>query len=203
MTESTHFRRRPRQQRAEQTVARIMDATLAQILESGYSSLTTNRIAEKSGVNIASLYQYFPSKLAIAHAIYERAAAEYAGVVNVSIMSQLGEPLEDALPRVIRQTLKLVAREQAVFVRLVEEVPELRQSAAAISLERLSFDVSYRFVKAHLAGRDDATIRLRTFCLQYASLPLINRYLVDRPAGISQTRFVEELTRICIAILNG
>ena len=203
MSGSIHFRRQPRQQRAEKTVARIMDATLALILEGGYSTLTTNRIAEKSGVNIASLYQYFPSKLAIVHAIYERAAAEYARTVNLAIMSQIGEPLEDALPRVIRQVLKLLAREQAVFVRLVEEVPELRQSAAGISLEKLSLDTSHRFVKVHLAGMDDATLRLRTFCLQYASLPLINRYLADRPAGISQRRFVEELTRICIAILKG
>ena len=202
-TESIHFRRHPRQPRAEKTVARIMDATLALILETGYSSLTTNRIAEKAGVNIASLYQYFPGKQASARAIYESAAAEYAGTTNVAIMSQLSAPLEQGLRHIVRETLKLIARERAVFIHLVEEVPELRQSATAISLEKLSVEVSHRYVKHHLPGVDDATIRLRTFCLQYACMPLIIRYVLDRPAGVSQARFVEEVSRIGIAILKG
>ncbi|MFN3512859.1 MAG: TetR/AcrR family transcriptional regulator [Phenylobacterium sp.] len=58
-------RRRPKQARAQATIAAIFEAT-AQILETeGEARFTTNRIAERAGVSIGSLYQYFADKQAI------------------------------------------------------------------------------------------------------------------------------------------
>src|SRR5262245_21790233 len=54
------------QARAQSTVEAILGAT-AQVLEGiGFDAATTNRIAERAGVSIGSLYQYFPNKEAIA-----------------------------------------------------------------------------------------------------------------------------------------
>ncbi len=48
-------------------------AAAAQIFEThGYAAGTTNRIAERAGVSIGTLYQYFPSKEAVAVALLER-----------------------------------------------------------------------------------------------------------------------------------
>jgi AcrR family transcriptional regulator len=55
-------RRIPRQARATQTVALILEAT-AQILEAGgLPAFTTNAVAERAGVSIGTLYQYFADK---------------------------------------------------------------------------------------------------------------------------------------------
>lgn len=53
----------PRQERARATVSAMLQAT-EQLLREG-ESLTTNRIAERAGVSIGSLYQYFPDKKAL------------------------------------------------------------------------------------------------------------------------------------------
>ena len=63
-------RKEPAQDRARQTVESILDAT-AQLLD-GDESVSTNRIAERAGVSIGSLYQYFPNATAIFAAIAER-----------------------------------------------------------------------------------------------------------------------------------
>lgn len=66
------MRKTPIQPRAEKTIETIYEAT-AQILGSeGESALTTNRIAEKSGFSIGTLYQYFPSKEAIVLSMIDR-----------------------------------------------------------------------------------------------------------------------------------
>ncbi len=71
------MKKSPRQRRSAETVQRIQDALLELIDEEGYAAASTNRIASRAGVNIASLYQYFPkSSLAIAMALFERVAAE-------------------------------------------------------------------------------------------------------------------------------
>src|ERR1700730_10096432 len=58
-------RRIPRQARAGETVSLILEAT-AQILEAGgLPAFTTNAVADRAGVSIGTLYQYFADKNAI------------------------------------------------------------------------------------------------------------------------------------------
>src|SRR5215831_5031264 len=65
-------RRTPRQVRAEETVSAILEGE-AQILEAGgLAAFTTNAVAERAGVSIGTLYQYFADKQAILRAIAER-----------------------------------------------------------------------------------------------------------------------------------
>ncbi len=65
-------RKRPLQVRARQTVEAIVEAT-ARILESqGHDRFTTNAVAERAGVSIGTLYQYFPDKEALVGALIAR-----------------------------------------------------------------------------------------------------------------------------------
>jgi AcrR family transcriptional regulator len=58
-------RRIPRQARAEETVAAILEGA-AQVLEAGgLAAFTTNAVAERAGVSIGTLYQYFADKNAL------------------------------------------------------------------------------------------------------------------------------------------
>lgn len=65
-------RRSPRQARATETVALILEAA-AQILEAGgLEAFTTNAVAERAGVSIGTLYQYFANKKALLLALAQR-----------------------------------------------------------------------------------------------------------------------------------
>lgn len=69
------LRRTPVQARGQATFERILDTT-ADLLESvGVDVLTTNLIAKTAGVNVATLYQYFPNKQAVLLALFERQSA--------------------------------------------------------------------------------------------------------------------------------
>lgn len=58
-------RKKPRQERSRQTVRAIREACGKVLRREGHEALTTERIAEVAGVNIASLYQYYPNKEAV------------------------------------------------------------------------------------------------------------------------------------------
>jgi AcrR family transcriptional regulator len=69
-------RKSPLQKRSRATVDELLSAA-AQVFEAhGYAAGTTNRIARRAGVSIGTLYQYFPSKEAIAVALLEQHVAD-------------------------------------------------------------------------------------------------------------------------------
>jgi len=55
----------PRQRRAMATVEALVEAATYILAREGAGGFTTNKVAERAGVNIASFYQYFPNKEAL------------------------------------------------------------------------------------------------------------------------------------------
>jgi AcrR family transcriptional regulator len=73
---SQNQRRRPRQARSRATWEAIVEAA-AQILErDGAAAFNTNAVAERAGVSIGTIYQYFPDKQAILAAAAKRELVE-------------------------------------------------------------------------------------------------------------------------------
>lgn len=58
-------RKQPRQARSNDLVAAVLEAALQVLAAEGAQRFTTSRVAEKAGVSVGSLYQYFPNKAAI------------------------------------------------------------------------------------------------------------------------------------------
>ncbi len=63
------MRRQPKQKRSQERVDRILDAAAEVFDEVGYEAATTHAIAQSANTAIGSLYQFFPDKLAIFHAL--------------------------------------------------------------------------------------------------------------------------------------
>ena len=74
----------PKRERGKQRVAALIDAGAEIFAEKGYEATTMTEIASRAGAAIGSLYQFFPSKEALAEALFnrfaERAAAAFARV---------------------------------------------------------------------------------------------------------------------------
>ncbi|MDJ0787404.1 MAG: TetR/AcrR family transcriptional regulator [Myxococcota bacterium] len=75
-------RRTPPGGRALKTVERILEATALLLDEVGFDALTTNAIAERAGVNVASLYKYFPNKYAVLTGLAERMRDEQLALIR-------------------------------------------------------------------------------------------------------------------------
>jgi len=71
-------RKRPKQSRSVLAVQSIREACIKILNAEGADRLTTERIADVAGVNIASVYQYFPNKEAIIAEVYEELLADMA-----------------------------------------------------------------------------------------------------------------------------
>ena len=59
------LRKQPKQARSNELVAIVLEAAIQVLAKEGAHRFTTARVAEKAGVSVGSLYQYFPNKAAI------------------------------------------------------------------------------------------------------------------------------------------
>jgi AcrR family transcriptional regulator len=97
--------RTPRQRRAAETVEAIVTAAAQLLVERGYAAASTNAIAERAGVSIGSLYQYFRHKDDIFGAVVARHRQEVTPVVN-TMLQRMSAPDAD----VVELTLELLRR---------------------------------------------------------------------------------------------
>lgn len=99
-------RKRPRQVRSVATFEAILEAA-ARILESlGFAGFNTNAVAERAGVSIGSLYQYFPSKDALIVELIRRERAKLSNHIVEAIQQHEAADLKDKLKLIIHAAVQ-------------------------------------------------------------------------------------------------
>jgi AcrR family transcriptional regulator len=86
-------RKQPVQRRSSDTVAAVFEATIQVLLRDGFDRLTTTRVAERAGVSVGTLYQYFPNKNALIAAVHQRHLDDIVSVVETACIARHGNTL--------------------------------------------------------------------------------------------------------------
>ena len=74
-------RKTPTQARSAATVDAIFEATIQVLLAAGGQRLTTTRVAERAGVSVGTMYQYFPNKQALLYAVVHQHCRDTTRVI--------------------------------------------------------------------------------------------------------------------------
>ena len=72
----------PQQARARATVAKIQEAAKDILVEVGPHGLNTNLISERAGINVSTLYNYYPDKFAVLEHLFSEFEEQRAGYVR-------------------------------------------------------------------------------------------------------------------------
>jgi AcrR family transcriptional regulator len=123
--------RAPQRQRGRERVTSLLDAATACFVEKGYEAATMTEIATRAGSAIGSLYQFFPTKEALAHALM----TEYTQSLQQHLQklaAQADEWNDDKLGAQLIRLLVTFRRRHPAFAVLAESVaalPTLRSLA--------------------------------------------------------------------------
>jgi AcrR family transcriptional regulator len=101
------LRRVPVQGRSVARVARMLDACATLVDELGYDGLTTTLLAERAGVAIGSVYQFFPDKRAIVQALTMRNLEAYLQRLGARIAEERFEHWWDAVDAAIDEYIAM------------------------------------------------------------------------------------------------
>lgn len=87
-------RKTPVQARSAASVDAILEATIQVLLQVGKERLTTTRVAQRAGVSVGTLYQYFPNKSALLQAALKRHLDEIAAAIERICREQKANTLQ-------------------------------------------------------------------------------------------------------------
>jgi AcrR family transcriptional regulator len=126
----------------EGSVERILKATEILLQERGHEALTTTLIAEAAGLNIATLYKYFPNKYSILVAILKQSREVWLKAADRSVTSVLaGSDWRATMEQIIDFAARR-RRDQPggnALRRAVQALPELQSYYREESLETAAF----------------------------------------------------------------
>jgi AcrR family transcriptional regulator len=134
-------RKTPAQRRSAVTVDVIFEATIQVLLAHGFDQTTTTRIAERAGVSVGSVYQYFPNKRALLAAVVRRHIAEVVAAGVAACESVHGATLREMCSAAV-----------SAFVDAKTRRPEVSRAlylpAAAVGADLIVREESVRSVRA-------------------------------------------------------
>ena len=184
MTTATQARLEPRkspvQARSTASVEAILGATIQVLLKVGKERLTTTRVADRAGVSVGTLYQYFPNKGALLRAVLQQHMDELREAVETVCQEQAGASLE-----------KIAAALASGFL-----AAKMRHPKVSVALYSVSSDVDGAQVVKEMGLRMNRAIvaMLRTTSDELTRDPgTIATMLQSTMAGVSR-RLVESPT---------
>src|ERR1700735_886246 len=127
---SISSRKQPQQARSSELVATILDAAIQVLAKEGAQGFTTARVAEKAGVSVGSLYQYFPNKAAI---LFRLQANEWRQTTELlrGILEEIRIPPLERLRCLVHAFIRSECDEAAVRVALNDAAPLYRDAPEA------------------------------------------------------------------------
>jgi AcrR family transcriptional regulator len=188
-------RRIPRQTRAATTVDAILTAALQLLEGGGVDQLTTNHVAERAGVSIGTVYQYFADKQAILSALAERSAA--------TVRDRIAEML---IERPDLGTVRPIVR---ALMAGFEGSPATRRALLDALFHRGGEGVLQQHHEAFfaaIAGKARLEIALTpesAFVLTHAAIGLLRAASAEPDLGLDPAALEDELVRLMEAYLGA
>ncbi|MCX4161884.1 MULTISPECIES: TetR/AcrR family transcriptional regulator [Paraburkholderia] len=179
----------------------IFDATIQVLLADGLQRLTTIRVAERAGVSVGTLYQYFPQKQALLFAVLQRHLERVARTMEVAATSAHGACVSTMVKTVV-----------GAFVKAkTEDLDEARALyAVAFELDSRSYvhavgarnRVALEAMLKTASDADFADVGMTTFMLMGALLGPIRLLLEAKSPQSMMRKFHEQLESLCLGYLE-
>jgi AcrR family transcriptional regulator len=171
------LKKEPQQARSAELVATVLEAALQVLAEEGAQRFTTARVAEKAGVSIGSLYQYFPNKAAILFRLQSDEWRQTSELLR-GILEDSSKPPLERLRTLVRTFVQSECDEAAVRGALDDAAPLYRDAPEAREA-RASADLAIqRFMQEALPNGSEDTREL-AWDLIFATLSSVGKNISE------------------------
>ena len=185
-------RRAPVQTRARETVAVIVEAAGQLLVKHGRAGVTTNAVADRAGVSIGSLYQYFSGKESIFGALQERHRAEVMPLIEQTLV-RLSDPEIDLVEAIVALMRAMAGVHRNAPARMRALAHDFREDMSPAEVDVL-VDATASILSRR-SGRPEDSLR-PTAWLACVAVGQVGRALVHHPPAVDLEQLFAGLARM-------
>jgi AcrR family transcriptional regulator len=195
-------RKEPKQARSTGLVAAVLEAAVQVLAKEGAQRFTMARVAEKAGVSVGSLYQYFPNKAAILFRLQSDEWLETTELLRV-ILEDVERPPLERLRTLVHAFIRSECEEAEVRVALNDVAPLYRDAPEAQEA-RVSGDRTFQaFMQEALPNASEAT-RALAGNLITSTLRAVGKHFSESPRTPAEIEtYADAMADMFCAYLRG
>lgn len=181
----------------------ILDAAARVLVKDGYGAFTTNRVAEKAGVSVGSLYQYFPNKESMLAELMRRHMRELERGFEAILADAAERPLAETVRALIEANVRAHLLDPELHRVLSDEVPHLgaldwRNEFGMRCAARVHTVLEQRRSELAISNLD-----LAVYLVTGLTETAVHEAVATRPADLRSGALAEEVTRMIVSYLTG
>lgn len=185
----------------------MLQAAAQLFAERGYDATTTNAVAERAGVSIGTLYQYFAGKDGLLLGLLDQHLDDAETLATTRLRAVIPERPDVAAAALVRLTAEHNIHQPQLATLLNEQA--LRSPVLHARLVELRRTVADHLAAclapgaADIPDRPSSTARLRVdLCVRVVE-HLVHATALDPPPGASRADVLSEITAIAARCLSG
>jgi AcrR family transcriptional regulator len=187
-------RKRPLQARAQATVEAVLEATLQVLRKEGMGGLNTTKVAQRAGVSVGTLYQYFPDKQSLVMALTVDYAERIVGAIAAAGRGLTGQPLHVALPAMIEAVVRVKREHLPLTLALREALSAATSDTVMREANRSLLGVVQALLEEGVPGLRDSALKARV--LISAIEGPISFAMLESPKLLHDEAFTAELVAL-------
>ena len=196
------MRKQPQQQRAKVIVDNVLEATQRCISEYGLLQITTPKIAERAGVSVGSIYQYFENKEEIVQELLRRKSENLGLALKQIAITQDELSLEEIIPMSIQFGFDMMKADGGFFIEVLKHWHGYNNSEAAQILEKHFFEVGMYVFNRFYSHWNFEMLKHKSFVIINSTLFTMMRYVSNNSFLISEQQLKHELSTMILAYLE-
>lgn len=201
----TKPRKHASQGRSRVTVDALIEATARILVRDGFDKASTTRIAERAGVSVGSLYQYFPGKEALVSAVMERHSREVMQVVRSALAEAAALPMEQAVRTLVAASIEAHRIDPELHRVLSEQTSRTGRLENTALLNGETYALFRTFLETHRNEFRALDLELAAFVCVTTIEALTHTAVVHHSESLSDEAFaalVDEATRLIVRYLQ-
>jgi AcrR family transcriptional regulator len=194
-------RRNPRQPRAQRTVEAILDAAAQILRRRGEAEFTTNHVAERAGVSIGTLYQYFKNKDAILVRLSDREVLRLRDDLRAVLAEDRAPPLEHRVRHLVGVLTRFFAqRRQSKRIVLLRLLSALSSGRTDAPFGEIVDEVTGAWNR--VAPPEHHLDALSAMVLSQALLGVLRAALILHPTLLDNAELEDRLVRLVLGYVH-
>lgn len=195
-------RTRPVQARSREMRDRILAATAQVLADSGYSGLSTNKVAAQAGVSIGSLYRYFDDRTDLIEHLRRQVTETVVRDLTEAMVSAVRLEPFAGVRHVVSTLVEALVEHGPVVKALLDEVPLGSHANALPAVEAQLGQFARMFVAQHAPKLSADEVDTRVYLALGVTLNACLRIALERPPELDRDRLIDLTTGLLVAGLT-